>query len=397
MNTQAGEKKIRKIALVANSTWNIYNFRLNLIRFMGDHDCEVIVIAPVDEYIHYLNKAHKIRHIPLKGLKRKGKNPIHEVRLTYNLMRIYRRERPDAIIHFTIKPNIYGNLAANWCKIPSICVVTGLGYTFLHDSFSNRISHWLYKFSFQFSQKVAFENEDDKELFVKLNLAKPDQCAVINGCGIDTNYFKVGSKKTYRPVKVFLFIARLLYDKGIVEFVEAAKKVKAKYPDTEFWVLGELDSGNPSALHKDQLLNWVDQKIIRYLGTTPDVRGYIRKADAVVLTSYREGLSKVLMEGLAMGKPIITTDTPGCRQTVDEGRNGYLVPVKNVDAVVAACEKLILMDTIDLEIMGKLSRKKAETLFDEKIVVNQYAEILNDLGVGLIKEKAKKAIDQKSN
>jgi len=226
MSTIEGEQKGRKIALVANSTWNIYNFRLNLIRFLGDNDCEVVVIAPVDEYIHYLNKAHKIKHIPLKGLKREGKNPIHELRLTYNLMRIYRRERLDAIIHFTIKPNIYGNLAANWCKIPSICVVTGLGYTFLHDSLSNRLSQWMYKFSFGFTQKVAFENEDDKNLFVKLKLAKAEQCAVINGCGIDSDYFQQNAQKPYRPVKIFLFIARLLYDKGIVEFVQAAKKVK---------------------------------------------------------------------------------------------------------------------------------------------------------------------------
>jgi len=261
-------------------------------------------------------------------------------------------------------------------------VVTGLGYTFLHQGFSNKISNWLYKVSFRFSSKIAFENSDDKDLFVKMNLASAEKCTVINGCGIDTSFFKA-KKKTNRPARKFLFIGRLLYDKGIVEFVQAAKKVKAVYPETEFQVLGELDAGNPSALDKDRLLKWVDKKIIRYLGTSPDVRNYIQKADVIVLTSYREGLSKVLMEGLSMGKPIITTDTPGCRQTVDNGRNGFLVPVKDVDSIVAACEKMVEMEPIDLEIMGQLSRKKAIEVFDDKLVVKKYGKILAELGLGL--------------
>jgi len=136
-------------------------------------------------------------------------------------------------------------------------------------------------------------------------------------------------------------------------------------------------------LDKDRLLKWVDNKVIRYLGTTPDVRNYIREADAIVLTSYREGLSKVLMEGLSMGKPIITTDTPGCRQTVDHGRNGFLVPVKNVDAIVTACESLINMAPIDLEVMGHLSRKKAVAVFDDSIVVKKYGEILEEMGLSI--------------
>ncbi len=382
MNTQDRLSKGRKIALVANSTWNIYNFRLNLIQYLEDHNCEVVVIAPVDEYIRYLNKAHKIKHIPLKGLKRKGKNPFHDIRLTLNLARIYHKEKPDAIIHYTIKPNIYGNLAAKWCNIPSICVVTGLGYTFLHQGISNKISNWLYKLSFRYSQKVAFENSDDKDLFIEMDLASAEKCAVINGCGIDTNFFKPEKKKSVFARK-FLFIGRLLYDKGIVEFVQAAKEVRAIYPEVEFQVLGELDAGNPSALDKDRLLKWVDNKVINYLGTTPDVRTYIQKADVIVLTSYREGLSKVLMEGLAMGKPIITTDTPGCRQTVDHGRNGYLVPVKSVDAVVKACKDLINMTAIDLEIMGQLSRKKAIEVYDDSLVVKKYGEILEEIGIGL--------------
>ncbi len=392
MNPKHKNNVGRKIALVANSTWNIYNFRLNLIQFLENHSCEVIVIAPVDEYIHYLNKAHKIKHIPLKGLRRKSKNPLHDLRLTANLANIYRKEKPDAVIHYTIKPNIYGNLAAKWCGLPSICVVTGLGYTFLHTGFSNKISQFLYKLSFKYSHKVAFENEDDKDLFVKLELAKPAQCTVINGCGIDTEYFKPKSSRHSRQAKKFLFIGRLLYDKGIVEFVQAAKRVKQKYPETEFQVLGELDEGNPSALDKDRLLNWVDKKIIRYLGTATDVRPFIQKSDVIVLTSYREGLSKVLMEGLAMGKPIVTTDTPGCRQTVDDGRNGFLVPSKNVDAVVEACEKLIELDSVDLEIMSQLSRKKAVEVFADKIVVAQYKNILSEIGLGLSKSTQTKAI-----
>jgi len=372
-------RKSTKVALVANSTWNIYNFRLNLIKRLEKEHAEVIVIAPVDEYIHYLNKASNIRHIPVKNLSRKSTNPFKDLFLFIELFKIYKRERPDLIIHYTIKPNIFGNLAAALSKILSICVVTGLGYTFLNGGLARKISTFLYRISLKFSQKVLFENEDDRALFVKEKIVSQQNSISLNGCGVNTKHFRPAPRNRRDDKLVFLFIGRLLYDKGIVEFVEAAKRMKSQFNDVEFWVLGELDYGNPSAISKNQLLSWVDQKYIIYHGTTSDIKSFIKKSDVIVLPSYREGLPKVILEGMSMGKPIITTDTAGCKQTVDPGKNGLLVPVKNVSELVDAMAYMNKLEDIDLEVMGKLSRKKAVREFDDKIITTAFIDIINDI------------------
>jgi len=372
-------KKNTKVALVANSTWNIYNFRLNLVKRLEKEGAEVIIIAPVDEYIRYLNKASNIRHIPLKTLSRKSTNPIKDLFLFWELFKIYKKEQPDLIIHYTIKPNIFGNIAAAFNHIRSLCVVTGLGYTFLNGGLAKKISNFLYRISFRFSQKVLFENRDDKALFIKEKIVREKYSVAVNGCGVDTKHYRPGRRDRKDDQLVFLFIGRLLYDKGIVEFVEAAKRMKAKFDNVTFWVIGELDYGNPSAISKDQLLNWVDQKFIYYHGTTSDIRVFIKKSDVVVLPSYREGLPKVILESMAMAKPIITTDTAGCKQTVDSGRNGLLVPVKSVPGLVKAMTFMNELEDIDLEIMGKLSRKKAIQEFDDSIITSQFVQIINEI------------------
>jgi glycosyltransferase involved in cell wall biosynthesis len=373
-------RKRTKIVLVANSTWNIYNFRLNLIKKLEASNCEIVVVAPIDEYIHYLYEAVNIKHIPLKNLSRKSTNPFKDILLLLELFRIYRNEKPDIVIHYTIKPNIFGNFAAYLNKIISICVVTGLGYTFLNEGWAKKVSTFLYRYSFSLSDKVVFENADDKDLFVKEKLAKEDICIALKGCGVDTSYFQPQNNKLKKKPKIiFLFIGRLLYDKGIVEFVEAAKTFNQKRDDAEFWVVGELDAGNPSAINKSQLLDWVDKKYILYHGTTTDIRSFIKKSDVIVLPSYREGLPKVILEGMAMGKPIITTLTAGCQQTVDEGRNGYLIPIKDHLALTEAMEKLADFDEDDLKVMGILSRKKVVQEFDDKIITREYIKLLNQL------------------
>jgi len=264
-------------------------------------------------------------------------------------------------------------------KILSICVVTGLGYTFLNGGLAKKISNFLYRISFRFSQKVLFENPDDEALFIDTKIVSKNNSVALNGCGVDTKFFRPISQNNKDGRLVYLFIGRLLYDKGIVEFVEAAKRMKAKFDNVEFWVIGELDYGNPSAISKDQLLNWVDQKFIIYHGTTTDIRSFIKKSNVVVLPSYREGLPKVILESMSMAKPIITTNTAGCKQTVNQGKNGLLVPVKNVPELVNAMTYMNELDEIDLEVMGKLSRKKAVQEFDDKIITSQFVEIINDL------------------
>ena len=371
--------KNTKIALVANSTWNIYNFRLNLVKALEKNGAEVVVIAPVDEYIHYLNKASRIKHIPLKSLSRKTRNPFRDLLLFWELYRIYFKEKPDVVIHYTIKPNIFGNLAAFFNKIVSICVVTGLGYTFLNEGWTKKISNLLYRISFRVAKRIIFENKDDRALFIKDKLVKEAYSLSVNGCGVDTTYFRPVAKKRQQDKFVFLFVGRLLYDKGIVEFVTAARKVAKTNPDAEFWVVGELDAGNPSAIRKGQLLNWVDQKYIYYHGTTTNIRSFLKKADAVVLPSYREGLPKVILEAMAMAKPVITTYTAGCKETVDENVNGFLVPIRDSDQLANAMQRLLALEPIDLEIMGRIGRKKAVEQFDAQLIATEYISIINRL------------------
>ncbi len=367
----------KTIAFVANTTWNIFNFRLNIIRALVDKGYRVVVIAPVDAYIRYLDQIEGVVHIELPNLKRKSINPLQDLRLLYRFLQIYKRVQPDLVFHYTIKPNIFGNLAAGILGIKSYGVITGLGYSFLHKGFLNKITSRLYRFSLHYADNVLFENQEDLQLFQDLQIIPKNKGLHINGCGVDPGRFRPMSSRTTSSSNIYLFIGRLLYDKGIREFVEAAHYVQKSTANTECWVLGEVDEENPSAIPKDVLLEWIDSGVIRYFGTSDDVRQVIREVDCVVLPSYREGLSKVLLEALAMGKPIITTDTAGCRETVLHGKNGFLVPVQDADALALAMDTFALLSREERRAMGQHSRKLALERYTDKLVVRQYMHVID--------------------
>lgn len=375
-------RKRYKIAIVANSSWNVYNFRLNLLKKFKAERFEVIIIAPVDEYIAHLDKEHSDRHIPIKSLSRKSTNPRKDLALIWELYRIFLKEKPDLVINYTIKPNIFGNLAAKMAKVKSICAVTGLGYTFLREGLITKVANSLYKISFLFADKVIFENQDDKQLFIEKRLIKASKALSVKGCGVNTKHYR----PEYAPPNkdlVFTFIGRLLYDKGIVEYVNAAKIVKKQYPNATFNVIGELDIQNPSTISREQLVDWIDKEYIQYQGTTNDVRPFIKKSDVITLPSYREGLPKVVLEGLAMGKPIITTQTAGCRETVEHGKNGLLVPIKDVEALANAMLTMIEISPEERKAMGLLSRKMAINTFDDEHITNFYLNVIDHVMTGV--------------
>ncbi len=373
-------KKPYKVALVANSTWNFFNFRLNIIRSLKERGFEVVLISPPDQYLSHLLEEVDVRHIPLDNLNRKSVNPFGEMALYREFKRIYKNEAPDLIIHYTIKPNIYGNMAAQKLGIRSICVITGLGYVFLHDNIYNHVAKKLYKKSLHKAGLVVFENEEDKDLFVQLELVPTDKTAVVNGCGINLEYFKpIHNPEKIGSKTIFTFIARLILDKGIMEFIEAAKSVRSRYPDVEFWVAGEIDEGNPTSISHEKLYEWVESGIIKYFGHVKDVRPIIAKSDCIVLPSYREAMARTLTEALAMEKPVISCDTSGCRTIVDDGVNGFLVPVKDVDALVHAFETFKLLPNDSRSQMGKKGREKAISVFDEEIVTSQFIELIDGL------------------
>ena len=369
-----------KVALVANSTWNFFNFRLNIIRSLKERGYEVVLISPPDQYLAHLLEVVEVKHIPLNSLDRKSVNPFGEMALYREFKRIYRNEAPDLILHYTIKPNIYGNMAAKKLGIHSICVITGLGYVFLHDNIYNSVAKRLYRKSLHKADLVVFENAEDKDLFVQLALAPAEKTSVVNGCGINLEYFKPISYPEKSSAKtVFTFIARLILDKGIMEFIEAAKSVRSRYPYVEFWVAGEIDEGNPTSISHETLYEWVESGVIKYFGHVRDVRPIIAKSDCIVLPSYREAMARTLTEALAMEKPVISCDTGGCRTIVDDGVNGYLVPVKDVDALVHAFETFKLLPEISREKMGKSGREKAISEFDEEIVTSQFIKLIDGL------------------
>jgi glycosyltransferase involved in cell wall biosynthesis len=338
----------------------------------------VTIVAPVDEFIHYLDELKGVQHIAHKQLSRKGINPLRELQLANELRKIFRQQRPDLVINFTIKPNIYSNLAAKWCGIPSICVVTGQGYTLLHEGWLKKLVCKLYKLSFRFANAVVFENSDDAKDFVHKGLVNKYKVAVVNGPGVDTLHFSPGKPLDERD-PVFLFLGRLLYDKGIVEFVEAAKKLKQHSPKAKFWVAGELDEGNPSCIDKSLLIDWIESGVVQYFGNVNDVRFLLDKTTCVVLPSYREGCSRVLLEGLSMGCALISTNTPGCKDIIDQGTNGYLVPVGNITALTLAMESVLHLPAHTLLQWQAASRKKAIKTYDDQHVALQYLNIINNI------------------
>ncbi|MBK9150500.1 MAG: glycosyltransferase family 4 protein [Saprospiraceae bacterium] len=365
------------IALVANSTWNIYNFRLNLIdRFLAEgHD--VVVIAPVDEYISYKESYPQVRHFGLRFLDRDSTNPLKDILLILELMRRYRKIKPDLVLHFTNKPNIYGGIAACLAGVRSVAVVTGLGYAFIHRGWITRIISLLYSIASRCHRKFIFENIEDRELLESLGIVGKDRAVSVKGCGVNTRYF-TPVKHSQNGKVVFTFIGRLLYDKGIREYVAAARKMRSVTSNAEFWIVGELDPENPATVDKDELLQWVENDIVYYHGFVKDVRPLIAQSDCIVLPSYREAIPRTITEGMAMAKPVITTDSAGCREAVDEGVNGYLTKVKNIDSLVQAMKHFMALDGEQRHSMGLAGREKACREFDDKLIADHIYRIISE-------------------
>lgn len=363
--------KYKRIAIVANTTWNIYNFRLNIIRKLISEGHEVVVIAPVDKYIVYTESFREVEHVPMHHMRRNSINPVRDFLLWLELIRLYRRVKPDLLLHYTVKCNVYGGLAAKWLHIPSVAVVTGVGHPMIRKGWLNAWVKWLYRIALPSHHAVIFENQDDKQFFDTNGLTRPDQSKSVKGCGVDVEDFKPNEPIKEPGIITFSFIGRLIYDKGVKEFIEAANKVKKKYPGLQFWLVGDVDEGNPSSVRNEELMYWIRDPDIHYHGATDQVKLYYAQSDCIVLPSYpAEGLPKVLMEAMAMERPVITTNTPGCREAVDDSINGFLVPHQDADALASAMERFIRLSDEERKSMGKKAREKTLREFDERIIVN---------------------------
>lgn len=369
---------MNKIAITSNTSWYLYNFRKNTIISLIKAGFEVYTISPIDEYSEKL-EILGAKHIDIK-INSSSKNPLIDLYTLISFYRIFNKFKFNVILNFTPKNNIYGTLAAKLNKIKTINNIAGLGTLFINDNLTSKLARNLYKYSQKYADKVFFQNNDDLSLFLEKKYVKKSQIDRLPGSGVDLSRFKLALSENKKQLR-FLLIARMLYEKGITFYVDAARILKEKYGDSvEFCLLGFVGVNNPSAITHEQMSNWVSEGIINYLGTSDTVEHEITQADCIVLPSfYREGVPKTLLEAGAMGKPIITTDNVGCRETVNHGFNGYLCQPKSVSSLVNTIDTFINLSYEEKLIMGRNSRKKIETEFDELIVINKYLDALKEI------------------
>ncbi|QWE00797.1 glycosyltransferase family 4 protein [Polynucleobacter sp. JS-Mosq-20-D10] len=366
-----------KILIVANTSWNIINFRANLIRRLVSEGYEVVIAAGIDQYSDQI-QGLGARFVKLR-IRSHSINLWDEFLLLMDLMLIFRKERPVIFLGYTIKPNIYGSLAAIFFKIPTINNIAGLGTVFVTKSMISKLVSLMYKLSLSKSSTVFFQNKDDLELFTSQSIIQKKHACLLPGSGVDLKKFKYSPIPASNKLR-FLLIARLLWDKGVGEFAEAARILKQEDINVEMCLLGFIDSKNSSSVPKSKIDEWVSDGLVTYLGVTDNVREEIAKAHCVVLPSYyREGTPRALLEGAAMGRPIIAADSIGCRDVVDDGVNGYLCRPKDAYDLANKISTIASMEHYIREQMGLLSRKKVRDEFDEETVINAYLDSIRSV------------------
>ncbi|MGI8931688.1 MAG: glycosyltransferase family 4 protein [Sphingomicrobium sp.] len=357
------------VVVSANSIWNITNFRVGLIKGLAANGIKTVVAAPgAGSEAGFFDIA----------IDRSGINPLRDAALVLAYRRLLSQVRPAAYLSFTIKPNIYGAIAARIVGVPSIPNISGLGTAFLRGGALAHFVGVLYRVAFRRCAIVFFQNPDDRDLFVARRIVTPSQARVLPGSGIDPKQFMPVAGLDGGPPS-FLMVARLLGDKGVREYVAAARRLRDSVPAARCRLLGPLDEGNRSAISRAELETWVAEGAIDYLGEADDVRPAIAQATAVVLPSYREGLSRTLLEAAAMGKPLVATDVPGCREVVSEGVNGALCAPRDADSLARAMMRIVALDPAKRTEMGRASRKMVQERYSESLVVAAYLDALGAL------------------
>jgi len=378
---------VKKIVLVCNTSWGMMMFRSGLMKRLVQEGYDVSVLAPYDKHsqeiealgCHYIN-------VPMDN---KGSNIFKDLFLIRRLYKHYKEINPCLIFHYTIKPNIFGTLAAKYADIKSIAVITGLGYTFINNGITSIIAKKLYKISLKHSQKVWFINYEDRKKFIKERIIARDLMEIIPSEGVNMCKYAPLEKSTKDGVFRFVLIARLLWDKGVGELVKAAREIKKKYPNVEVQLVGFVDAKNPQSISKEQVDDWVSKGWIKYMGSTDDVRTFIAGADCIVLPSYREGVSMILLESASMAKPIIASNVPGCRDIVEHGSSGYLCNVMDSHDLMLKMEKMLNLTETERQEMGDRGRAHIKRDFDEQIVLQRY---LHTITRYMIKEGSNKFI-----
>lgn len=361
----------KKVLLISNNGMGFYNFKRELVEKLVSHNYETHFAVPyyekLEELIDFGAYYHEI------SINRRGINPVKDLSLIAHLYRLAKEIKPDIMILHTIKPNIYGSLIAIISKINYINNITGLGSALQGESKLAKLLRVMYRISLSKSSGIFFENEGNKKYFVDHKIGNASKYIVVPGAGVNTNLFSPNSRNDGNKL-TFLFIARIMKEKGIEEYLEAAERIKRKYNDVYFQILGWYDEEN----YKNRIEKLVQEGIVQYIGVSSDTRVEMSRADCLVLPSYHEGMSNVLLEGASMGLPLITTDVHGCKEAVEDGKNGFLCKARDTKELVNAMERFIALSPEERKQMGLQGREKMIAEFDRKLVVDQYAKIIQE-------------------
>lgn len=366
-----------KVLITINTAFNVSNFRAGLVRALIAEGHQVTALVPADKHVAQI--AELGAEVVDLSMDKKGLSVVNDFLLVQRFMREFRNHCPDIILSYTIKNNIYGAIAAQRVGIPFIPTVTGLGTAFLGHPLLTEFVTRLYRKAFRPLPKIFFQNRDDQNVFLERRIVTEDQCVLVAGSGINLTRFSPSPLPSTGEDAVFLMIGRVLRDKGVSEYVNAARIVRKQIPTARFQLLGPAGYENRTAFSRKDVAAWEEEGILEYLGTCNDVRPAIAGADCVVLPSYREGTPRTLLEAASMGRPLIATNVPGCREVVEDGLNGALCKARDADSLAAACLKFLALSPDAKFRLGSASRAKAERQFDERLVIDAYKQALMDL------------------
>ena len=367
-----------RIAVVSNTCWYLFNFRLNLMLALQAAGHTVIAVAPSDAYAQRIRDAGIVfEAVPISG---RGTQPLRELQSVQRLGAVFRRQKVGLVLSYTPKGNLYSALACIALRIVFVPNVSGLGRAFIRKSLVTQAAKALYRLTFGRAHRVFFQNLDDMAVFVSSGLVQKEKAERLPGSGVDLARF-LPVPPVAKPTNqtVFLLVARLLWDKGVGEYVQAARAVRAVHPGASFQLLGFLDVANPAAVPRSDVEAWVEEGVVDYLGVTDDVRPFLEQADCLVLPSYREGVPRTLLEAAAMARPVITTDAPGCRDTVIDSETGFLCRTADASDLAEKILRFIAMTPAARLAMGHYGRTFMEKNFDERLVIQGYLRLVEKL------------------
>lgn len=366
----------KSISIIANTSWYLFNFRIKLIADLIKIGFRVVTIVPDSSYSAQL-EAVGCEVVIIRSLRRKGLNPFSNWKLKAEFRKILLSNNIDLTINYTIKPIIFGSLAIEGTNVKAISILSGLGSGFLKDGWLRMLIFKLYRWALKKNAFVFFENEDDLNLFVNEKLIEKRKTKLVNGAGVDIEFYKPIPKQVVSTNKLeFLLIGRLLKDKGIIEFIEAANYFKGQHV---FKILGAIDQDNPTTISKSEIDKWNKSALVQFISYKEDVRDDIANADVIVLPSYREGMPKSILEAMSMSKPVIVTDVPGCRQTVEDGVNGFKVEARNSESLIQGMKRMVKLSPEERKNMGIKGRISVIAKYEESKIIQVYLDAIADV------------------